>query len=79
MGKETRGKIKMGTGEGVQRHLQREDRKVVCETDRKGERWRQVWQETRGLSETRKCHVPWSCSPVTVRDALILQSGTRSG
>lgn len=65
-----------GHGRGAKRH---EGGKVVCERDRKeGEKWRQVWQQTRGLLETGKCHLPWSCGPVTVRDALSVLSGTRS-
>ena len=55
----------------------RKDRKVVCGEDRKGERWRQVWLKTRGLLETRKCHLPLSCSPVTVSDVPSVPSGAR--
>lgn len=72
------GEIKMDVGEGTETLLKK-GREVACERDRKGEeRWRQVWQETRGLLETSECHLPWGCGPVSVRDALSMQSGTRS-
>lgn len=73
MGRKTH---KDGHRSGIQRH---KDRKAVWERDRKEEeKWKQVWQQTRGPLKKRKCHPPWSHSPVTVSDALCVLSATRS-
>lgn len=67
--------IKMVTGAGYR------DTKIERRfgRDRKEEeKWKQVWQQTRGPLKTRKCHPPWSHSPVTVSDALCVLSATRS-
>lgn len=62
------GGIKTDVGGGTET-LPKNGEEVACERDRREERWRQVWQKTSGLLETRKCHPPWGCGCVIVRDA----------
>ena len=76
MGETWRGRpIKTDTGAG---HRDTKIERLFVRDRKEEEKWRQIWQQIRGLLETRKCHPPWSCGPVTVRDALSAQSGTQS-